>query len=122
MSKIKTVPLIHATNADDAISASVRIDNFNGVARGVDKDFIKMLAGYGLTTAEILYRMPDHRDFLQTYIWQAYDEAPVFPALRKFLDYWHTNLDGPLHSVSVAHSALIKPAELKFTGAEFRLQ
>jgi uncharacterized protein Usg len=30
-------------------------------------------------------------------------------------------LEGPLHSVRVAHCKLIKPAELKAVGGEFRL-
>ena len=36
-------------------------------------DMAMQLKGYGMTTAQILYRMPDHRQFLQTYIWQHYD-------------------------------------------------
>jgi uncharacterized protein Usg len=34
------------------------------------KDFRRQLEGYGLTTANILYRRPDHPWLLQTYIWQ----------------------------------------------------
>ena len=49
---------------------------------------------------------------LQTYVWQAYDIAPRFPALLKFLDFWRRELDGPLHSVTVAHARLIRPADL----------
>ncbi|MGO4816570.1 hypothetical protein AB4156_44485, partial [Cupriavidus sp. 2MCAB6] len=45
----------------------------------VSEDFIKQLKGYGLTTATILYRMPDHPSVLQTFIWQHYDVAPRFP-------------------------------------------
>lgn len=71
------------------------------------------LAGYSLTTAEILYRMPDARSLLQTFVWQQYDLAPKFPRLRRFLEFWERELDGPLHSVRVAHSALIKPAEIR---------
>jgi uncharacterized protein Usg len=78
-------------------------------------------AGYGLTTAEILYRMPDHPTFLQTYVWQDYDIAPYFPTLMKFLAFWREKLDGPLHSVRVGHARLIKPAEIKTFGAEFNL-
>ncbi len=37
------------------------------------------LKGYGLTTAQILYRMPDHPSLLQSYVWQHYDIAPDFP-------------------------------------------
>lgn len=78
----------------------------------VSQDFLHQLAGYGLTTARILYRMPDHPDFLQTYVWQDYDLAPRFPELHKFLDFWRRELDGPLHSITVAHAHLIRPAEI----------
>ena len=39
--------------------------------------------GYGLTTAHILYRMPDHLELLQEYIWQRYDTFPEFPVLGR---------------------------------------
>ena len=84
-------------------------------------EFRKQLAGYGLTTAEILYRMPDHPALLQSYIWQDYDLCPDFPVLRKFLDFWARTLEGPLFKVTVGHCKLIKPAELKAIGAEFKL-
>ncbi|HMK90956.1 MAG TPA: usg protein [Methylocystis sp.] len=83
--------------------------------------FIKQMKGYGLTTAHILYRLPDHPKILQSYFWQEYDVYPDYPELRKFLKFWSMSLDGPLHSVTVAHSKLIKPAELNFCAAEFRL-
>lgn len=85
------------------------------------ESFIKQLAGYGLTTAEILYRLPDHPRLLQAYIWQDYDIAPDFPSLIRFLTFWRQKLDGPLHSVRVGHSKLIKPAEIKAVDGEFRL-
>jgi uncharacterized protein Usg len=75
-------------------------------------DFIKQLAGYGLTTATILYRMPDHPKLLQTFIWQQYDLAPRFPVLHDFLEFWRRELEGPLHSITVAHSRLLRPAEI----------
>lgn len=81
----------------------------------------KQLEGYGLTTANIFYRLPDHPKILQNYIWQEYDLHPKFPELRKFLDFWTQKLDGAIHSVTVAHQGLIKPAELKMVGAEYRL-
>ena len=79
----------------------------------VSTAFMRQLDGYGLTTATILYRMPDHKHVLQTYIWQEYDLAPRFPVLLQFLDFWTRELEGPLHSVTVAHSRLIKPAEFQ---------
>jgi uncharacterized protein Usg len=87
----------------------------------VSEDFKKQLEGYGLTTAEILYRRPDHRWLLQSYVWQHYDLFPEFPQLHRFLEFWQAKLDGPLHSVRVAHSKLIAPAELRAVDGVFRL-
>jgi len=85
------------------------------------EDFRKQVLGYGLTTAQILYRMPDHPALLQSYLWQSYDVFPKFPALNDFLDFWQRSLDGPLFSVTVAHSKLIKPAEIRAVDGVFRL-
>ena len=63
----------------------------------VSDDFRKQVLGYGLTTAQILYRMPDHPSLLQTYVWQNYDLFPKFPALTDFLAFWQEKLDGPLY-------------------------
>ena len=87
----------------------------------VSQDFEKQVGGYGLTTAQILYRRPDHRWLLQTYVWQAFDLFPEFPELARFLAFWQEKLEGPLHSVQVAHCKLIKPAELRAVGGVFRL-
>ena len=83
--------------------------------------FQKQATGYGLTTAQILYRCPDHPWLLQTYVWQAYDLFPEFPELQRFLAFWQEKLEGPLHSVQVAHRKLIKPAELCTIDGVFRL-
>jgi uncharacterized protein Usg len=89
--------------------------------RSADTQFKQMIAGFSLTTAEILYHLPDYPALFQTYVWQDYDLAPKFPKLIKFLDFWTANLDGKLAQVRVAHKALITPAELKFVGTEFKL-
>ena len=85
------------------------------------KEFRRQLEGYGLTTARILYRRPDYLWLLQTYVWQDYDLHPNFPELQRFLSFWREKLEGPLHSVMVAHSRLIKPAEIRPVDGEFRL-
>jgi uncharacterized protein Usg len=88
------------------------------IAKNIDRGFRAQLAGFSLTTAEIIYRLPDHPSLLQSYIWQEYDEHPRFPRLRTFLDFWSRNLDGKLYRVRVAHKKLITPAELRLVGAE----
>ncbi len=85
-----------------------------------DRNLVLQLNGYSLTTAEILYRMPDHPAILQTFVWQEYDLAPRFPRLKVFLDFWSENLDGALHRVRVAHRRLITPQEFRFVDGEFR--
>lgn len=82
----------------------------------VDRSFEIRMRGYSLTTAEILYRLPDHPAILQTYVWQDYDTAPRFPQLRAFLDFWSGNLDGALYKVRVAHRRLISPKEFRYVG------
>ncbi len=79
------------------------------------------LKDYRLTTAEILYRMPDHPGLLQSYIWQKMDLAPGYPELRKFLDFWQRELDGEVHSVRVASARLVKTPSYRSPGAFFRL-
>ncbi|MEM1267904.1 MAG: usg protein [Pseudomonadota bacterium] len=83
------------------------------------QDCLKMLQGHGLTTAEILYRMPDFRSMLQVFTWQDYDLAPEFPKLMQFLEFWEKNLDGPLHSVRYTHQHLVHPGEWRKVDGEF---
>ena len=87
----------------------------------VSREFVRKLEGYGLTTAKIFYRRPDYRSVLQEFVWQHEDICPEFPELRKFLEFWRDNLDGPLHSVEICHSRLLKPAELKTINGQFWL-
>ena len=87
-----------------------RLEEPNRVLRA-SPDFIRQIEGYGLTTVEIHYFLPDHPRLLQLYAFQQYDEAPTFPVLRKFLAFWVREIEGPLHSVRVAHNRLIGPQE-----------
>jgi uncharacterized protein Usg len=80
------------------------------------------LRNYRLTTAEILYHMPDHPGVLQSFIWQDLDLAPRFPVLHRFLDFWRRDIEGRLHSVRVASAALITPGEIRGVGHLLHLQ
>ncbi len=91
------------------------------MTKPIDSDFQKQLDGWSLATAEILYRMPDARSVLQTFVWQDYDLAPRFPQLYKFLKFWERELDGPIHSVRVAHATLLGPREVRMLGSEITL-
>lgn len=84
-------------------------------------DLARQLNDYRLTTAEILYRLPDHPTFLQSYIWQDLDLAPKFPVLRRFLDWWEGNLEGRLYQVRVGAVTLLSPGEMRHTAIEMRV-
>ncbi len=77
--------------------------------------------GYRLTTAEILYHLPDHPALLQTFVWQSLDLAPNYPVLMRFLNFWQTNLDGKLHSVRVGSHNIIDAKEIRHANLEFTL-
>jgi uncharacterized protein Usg len=79
------------------------------------------LFNYRLTTAEILYHLPDHPGVLQSFVWQNMDIAPEFPVLHRFLDFWVSNIEGKLHSVKVASTALVTQGELRHANASFSL-
>lgn len=85
------------------------------------RDFADELAGYSLTTAEILYRLPDHPSLLQSYVWQDYDLHPTFPRLRGFLEFWSGNLDGDLYRVRVASARLLTPREVRCVDGGFAI-
>ncbi len=87
----------------------------------MDSSFVAQLKDYRITTAEILYWMPDHNHVLQSFVWQNLDLAPRFPALTKFLEFWDRNIDGKLHKVTVANAQLIKPAEFRFASGLYAL-
>ena len=84
-------------------------------------DFVRQLEGYGLTTVEIHYYMPDHPSLLQMFLWQQYDLAPRFPGLNRFLDYWRREIEAVLHSVRVAHQQLIGPTEWRAVDGIIRI-
>ena len=84
-------------------------------------DFANQLAGYSLTTAEILYRLPDHQSLLQSYIWQDYDLAPRFPILGRFLAFWERKIEGRLHEVRVGTARLVTPGQMRLNAQIFTL-
>lgn len=81
----------------------------------------RQLEGYRLTTAEILYHLPDHPAVLQSFVWQDLDIAPDFPVLHRFLGFWARELEGPVHSVRVGAARLISPGQWRHVGHEMRL-
>jgi uncharacterized protein Usg len=74
---------------------------------------ITIIKDYRLTTAEIIYHLPDHPQVLQSYVWQAMDIAPDYPELHKFLAFWAREIEGKLHSVRVATNPLARAGRVR---------
>jgi uncharacterized protein Usg len=97
-------------------------ETLRGAAEQKDTDrMLIRVKDYRLTTAEILYHIPDHPAVLQSYIWQDMDIAPQYPALRKFLNFWQREIEGRLHSVRVGTSKLTRASAVRHAGAMLTL-
>ena len=79
----------------------------------VTGDFQAQLRGQRLTTAEILFYMPDHPALLQSFLWQTLDQAPDFPRIQKFLVFWRREIDAVIHSVQISSVQEIAPGRLR---------
>ena len=84
-------------------------------------DHKQVLRDYRLTTAEILYHLPDHPDLLQSFVWQKLDVAPDFPELRRLLEFWSRNIEGKLHSVRVGQAKPSARSRFRFIDTAHRL-
>ena len=76
-------------------------------------DLTKQLGDFRLTTAKIIYHLPDYQEILQEFIWQDYDIAPKFPHLNKFLDFWEKKIEGKLHSIYIAETKIITSSDYR---------
>lgn len=82
-----------------------------------------LLKGYGLTTAEFFYRMPDHPLIIApSLVLQHHDVAPDFPWLFGKIEWWQSNLDGPLHSVRFTHRRMLTSTEVRIVSHELHLE
>lgn len=84
-------------------------------------DLERMLTGYGLTTAQLFYGLPDHPAVLNSFTWQEYDLAPNYPILFKFIEFWQREIDGPLRSVEFSHRKMVAPGQWRNVVATFEL-
>ena len=80
-------------------------------------DLAGQLRGERLTTAEVIYYMPDHPALLQRFLWQTLDLPPEFPRIHTFLDFWRREIDAVIHSVTCSAVGLISPARLDVSRA-----
>lgn len=80
-------------------------------------DFELRLKGYGLTTIEIFYYMPDHHSLIQEFIWQTLDIKPEYPRINKFLNYWKNEIKATIKEIILTHDNVIQPS--KITNASF---
>jgi uncharacterized protein Usg len=82
--------------------------------RARDHEELKLqLEGWRLTTAEVLYYMPDHPSVIQSFVWQTLDLAPRYPRVHKFLNFWRAEIEAVIHSVKLASGEELAPARVR---------
>ena len=91
----------------------------DGKQRRAKTDVELQLSGHQLTTAEILYALPDYPRLLQTYVWQEYDLLPKLPLLHQFIAFWQRDIEGRLHQVTVSVREALGDARFTFYADEF---
>jgi uncharacterized protein Usg len=79
-----------------------------------DHSLDRQLRGERLTTAQVLYYLPDHPALLQEFLWQTLDLAPAYPRMHRFLMFWRREIDAVIHSVTLSSAGLVSPARLDF--------
>lgn len=79
----------------------------------IHTDFARQLRGERLTTAEVLYYLPDHPALLQRFLWQTLDLSPDYPRVHRFLDFWRREIDAVIHSVTLSAAGLVAPARFE---------
>ena len=81
----------------------------------IQSEFASQLRGQRLTTAEVLYYLPDHPQLLQSFTWQTLDDPPRFPRVHRFLQFWMKEIDAAIHSVTVSAAGLVTPPRVRIT-------
>ena len=84
-------------------------------------EFEAQLRGKRLTTAEVLYYMPDHPSLLQRFMWQTLDVAPEYPRVHQFLEFWRREIDAVIHSVNVTAVGEVRAPRVRIAGVISRL-
>lgn len=79
----------------------------------MSQDFNDRLRGHTLVTLNVIYYMPDHRHVLNEFIWQTQDISPKYPRIRKFLDFWRTDIDAVIKEVLMSEYDRLKPSEYR---------
>ena len=84
-------------------------------------EFEAQLRGRRLTTAEVIYYMPDHPSLLQRFMWQTLDLAPEYPRIHQFLEFWRREIDAVIHSVNVSSVGEVRTPRVRIAGVISRL-
>lgn len=79
-------------------------------------EFERRLRGERLTTAEVLYYMPDHPKLLQRFTWQTLDIAPDYPRVHRFLLFWRREIEAVIHSVTVTAEGAVRAPTVRIAG------
>ena len=76
------------------------------------------LKKWTVATVQVVYYIPDHLHIINEFMWQTEDTLPEYPRIKRFLDYWDKNIDGPIKEVYIhdhkQHNVRVVDRRLKF--------
>jgi uncharacterized protein Usg len=81
------------------------------------EDLERLLLANVNAKVDIVYRLPDAPSLLQEFMWETHDLHPEFPRIRKFLNFWRREIDGPIHTWQVAWVPLVSRRELRYANS-----
>jgi uncharacterized protein Usg len=79
-------------------------------------EFERRLRGERLTTAEVLFYLPDHPKLLQRFTWQTLDLAPEYPRVHRFLQFWRREIEAVIHSVTLSTEGAVQAPRVRIAG------
>lgn len=79
-------------------------------------EFERRLRGERVTTAHVLYYLPDHPSVLQRFTWQCLDQGPHYPRIHQFLQFWRREIEAVIHSVQVSTEGEVRAPRVRIAG------
>ncbi len=62
-----------------------------------------------IATVQVVYYIPDYLHIVNEFAWQTEDTRPYYPRIKRFLDYWDKNIDGPIKETYIYDHDIINP-------------
>ena len=81
-----------------------------------------LLIPNGVATVEVFYYLPDYPSLVEEFVWQTSDFHPVYPRVRRFLDFWSENVEAVIKEILLTHDRASGKKAIRVVNSTFTLQ